>query len=218
MSLLVYCVTQSASALCIELLMFCPTQQTHTVCNREYCGGIGATWEIKLHSRQQIPSGRVWIPTDAVATREVTPGHFCHHLRIFKDSKVITTVHFLHHIWNQDIIQDVYEFELLWIWRKNEMILCIVFFLFLTPLPSPSWLSLWKMTRVRGLVSMRGTGRPSVHKLGERGTDQEMMKGIKTSARDKTACPKSLDGVAMKFYCKNSPNAFKSPPQSVLKL
>ena len=78
--------------------------------NREYCGGIGATWEIKLHSRQQIPSGRVWIPTDAVATREVTPGHFCHHLRIFKDSKVITTVHFLHHLWNQDIIQDVYEF------------------------------------------------------------------------------------------------------------
>ena len=110
MSLLVYSVTQSASALCIELLMFCPTQQTHTVCNREYCGGIGATWEIKLHSRQQIPSGRVWIPTDAVATREVTPGHFCHHLRIFKDSKVITTVHFLHHLWNQDIIQDVYEF------------------------------------------------------------------------------------------------------------
>ena len=104
------------------------------------------------------------------------------------------------------------------LWRKNEMILCIVVFPFLTPFPSPSWLSLWKMTRVRGLVSMRGTGRPSVHKLGERGTDQEMMKGIKTSARDKTACPKSLDGVAMKFYCKNSPTAFKSPPQSVLKL
>ena len=29
---------------------------------------------------------------------------------------------------------------------------------------------------------MRERGRPSVHKLGEREADQEMMKGIKTSA------------------------------------
>ena len=40
-----------------------------------------------------------------------------------------------------------------------------------------------KWQGARGLVSMRERGRPSVHKLGERDPwDQEMMKGIKTSA------------------------------------